>query len=156
MAEKSVKNVLSFKISFAVICYNLNIYGMNKQQVTNTYSCTCSGVVSENDYSPNCNQQVIYERSAWYAVIVLIFPEIWCIFYSFYFVVFKKVEWPSAGQFALLLGMETLSAFGSALMMLIVRNPKFFVEIFKFLYPFTNQTPSQKRLLSLKSVFESH
>lgn len=101
------------------MCYMLNIYGMDQRTLSGTYRCTCEGDSDSNEYTPTCEQKVIYERATLMAVTVVSIPDAWCFLYSFYFILFKQVEWPQWNQFFILLAFESLYAVGQATMVFL-------------------------------------
>ena len=53
------------------------------------------------------NQKVLLSRLSYSVFWALLVPDLYCFLYSFYFVVFKRVDWPKASQFFSILGLET-------------------------------------------------
>ena len=64
-------------ISFAVVCYLTNLYGMEIESINENYGCTCQDVGDGLD----CNQKVLFYRFSQLGLLALAIPEFWSFLY---------------------------------------------------------------------------
>ena len=66
------------------------------------------------------DQQMLLSRLSHSVFWAMLVPDLYCFAYSFYFVLFKQVDWPKASQFFSLFTLETLYALSRGFMVFFV------------------------------------